>query len=253
MNDFERLNSIAHGKYEMYKTDPKRFLIRSILAGLYLGVATILSYTLAIMFSGPIGKLFFSFAFGIGLVLIVLLGSELFTGNCFTTMFPVYHKELKFTDVLPMWLLCYVGNFIGISLVSFLYVKSGTMSDGLHDYIVQVVSSKLDFEILQLFIKGILCNFIVCVAAYAGMKLKDDTAKILVMIVVVAAFVLPGFEHSIANMGTFTLGFTSAGSELAFRHLFGHMAIATLGNVIGGALMLAYPVYLVTKPKEVLN
>lgn len=253
MTDFESFNAIAHTKFNMFKNDPKRFFTRSILAGLYLGVATILSYTLAIMFDGPIGKLFFSFAFGIGLVLIVLLGSELFTGNCFTTMFPVYHKELRFLDVLPMWLLCYVGNFIGISLVSFLYVKSGTMSDGLHDYIIHVVSAKLDFNVLQLFIKGILCNFIVCVAAYAGMKIKDDTAKILVMIVVVAAFVLPGFEHSIANMGTFTLGFASAGHELAFSHLFGHMGIATLGNIIGGSIMLAYPVYYITKPREVLN
>ena len=104
--DYELLEKAAMTKYEMSKKDPFRFFIRSIVAGLYLGLATILSYTLAVLLVEHhviAAKIAFAGAFGIGLVIIVLLGSELFTGNCFTTMFPVYHKRLKFLDILPMW------------------------------------------------------------------------------------------------------------------------------------------------------
>ena len=104
--DYELLEKAAMTKYEMSKKDPFRFFIRSIVAGLYLGLATILSYTLAVLLVEHhviAAKIAFAGAFGIGLVIIVLLGSELFTGNCFTTMFPVYHKRVKifryFTNV----------------------------------------------------------------------------------------------------------------------------------------------------------
>lgn len=100
--DFELLEKAGMTKYEMAKNDPFCFFMRSIVAGLYLGLATILSYTLAVLLIGHhviASKIAFAGAFGIGLVIIVLLGSELFTGNCFTTMFPVYHKKLRFFDI----------------------------------------------------------------------------------------------------------------------------------------------------------
>ena len=176
-------------------------------------------------------------SFGIGLVIIVILVSELFTGNCFTTMIPVYGKKLKFTQIIPMWIICYIGNFIGIALICFLFVKSGSNHD-------------LTFDVLELFIKGVLCNFIVCVGAYVGMKMQDDTAKTIIMMIVVMAFVLPGFEHSIANMGYFTLGITGLGTSFDWSLLPLHMLIATLGNIVGGGILLGFPLYMMIKPKK---
>ena len=199
------------------------FFIRSIVAGLYLGLATILSYTLAVLLVEHhviAAKIAFAGAFGIGLVIIVLLGSELFTGNCFTTMFPVYHKRLKFLDILPMWGICYVGNFVGIALICFL------------------------------FIKGILCNFIVCAAAFVGMKLKEEMAKTFIMMIIVMTFVLPGFEHSIANMGTFSMTFTALGTSISWSGVGLHMLLSTLGNIIGGSILLGLPIYLMIRPKK---
>ena len=162
--DFELLEKAGMTKYEMAKNDPFCFFMRSIVAGLYLGLATILSYTLAVLLIGHhviASKIAFAGAFGIGLVIIVLLGSELFTGNCFTTMFPVYHKKLRFFDILPMWGICYIGNFVGIALICFLFIKSGVNHEAMNQYLASVVSNKLNFDYLELFIKGILCNFIV--------------------------------------------------------------------------------------------
>lgn len=253
MIDFHLLNEIALSKYKMCKNDPFRFFVRSIVAGLYLGLASILSYTLAVVLTpaSPVAaKIAFAGSFGIGLVIIVILGSELFTGNCFTTMFPVYHKDLKFVDIIPMWIICYIGNFIGIAFTCFLFVKSGANFDGLSQYLTNVVATKLDFNWLQLIIKGILCNFIVCAGAYTGMKVVDETAKTLIMIIVVMAFVLPGFEHSIANMGTFSMAFTALGTSISWSGVGLHMICSTFGNIIGGSVMLGLPIYLMSRPEK---
>ena len=127
---FEMLSDLGIKKYEMCRDEPGRFLARSVVAGLYLGLATILSTTLGtLLFQNNLiaSKIAVAGSFGIGLVIIVILGSELFTGNCFTTMIPVYGKKLKFRQIIPMWVVCYIGNFIGISLICILFVKSGKL------------------------------------------------------------------------------------------------------------------------------
>ena len=250
---FEMLSDLGIKKYEMCRDEPGRFLARSVVAGLYLGLATILSTTLGtLLFKDNLiaSKIAVAGSFGIGLVIIVILGSELFTGNCFTTMIPVYGKKLKFRQIIPMWVVCYIGNFIGISLICILFVKSGSNHDLFITYIESVVSGKLTFDVIELFIKGVLCNFIVCVGAYVGMKMQDDTAKTIIMMIVVMAFVLPGFEHSIANMGYFTLGVTELGTSFDWSSLPLHMLISTLGNIAGGGILLGLPLYLMIKPKK---
>lgn len=251
--DFELLEKAGMTKYEMAKNDPFRFFMRSVVAGLYLGLATILSYTLAVLLIDHhviASKIAFAGAFGIGLVIIVLLGSELFTGNCFTTMFPVYHKKLRFVDLIPMWVICYVGNFVGIALICFLFIKSGVNHEAMNHYLASVVSNKLNYDCLELFIKGVLCNFIVCAAAFVGMKLKEETAKTFIMMIIVMTFVLPGFEHSIANMGTFSMTFTALGTSISWSGVWLHMLLSTLGNIVGGSVLLGLPIYLMIRPKK---
>lgn len=250
--DHDLLVNLGLTKYKVFTEEPKKFFVRSIVAGLYLGVATILSYTLGAMLfveHPAIAKIALAGTFGIGLAAISLLGAELFTGNCFTTIMPVYDKQIRFVKILPMWLVCYLGNFVGIFTVCFLFVKSGVNSTILTNYISDVMHHKMEFEALQLFIKGILCNFTVCVAAYAGIKLKNEVAKIIMYLVIVMAFVLPGFDHSIANMGSLTIGFTELGNTLPSGWVPLHMLLTTAGNIIGGACLLAWPIYAMNKPK----
>ncbi len=110
--DIEVLCQLGHTKRNMAKKDPLRFFVRSFMAGAYLGVAAILSYTLGAMLqqNSVASKIAVAATFGIGLVAIVYLGAELFTGNCFVTIMPVLNKELKFREIIPMWIICYVGN-----------------------------------------------------------------------------------------------------------------------------------------------
>ena len=252
-SDIEVLCKLGKVKYNIMKTDPLRFFVRSFMAGAYLGAAAILSYTLGAMLQdhGVIGKIAVAATFGIGLVAIVYLGAELFTGNCFVTIMPVLKGELKLRDILPMWVVCYLGNFVGIALICFLFVKSGAQSTLLKPYLQTLMEAKLNFSAFELLIKGILCNFIVCIAAYSGIKIKDETARLIVIMVFVMAFVLPGFEHCVANMGIFTMGVTQLGSSVDWSMLPLHMLISTIGNIIGGSVLLAVPIYGVFRaPKE---
>lgn len=244
-SDIEVLSKLGKVKYNIMKTDPLRFFVRSFMAGAYLGAAAILSYTLGAMLSdhGVIAKIAVAATFGIGLVAIVYLGAELFTGNCFVTIMPVLKGELKIRDIIPMWVMCYLGNMVGISLICFLFIKSGAQKSVMIPYLETVMTSKLEFNIFELFIKGILCNFIVCIAAYSGIKIKDETARLIVIMVFVMAFVLPGFEHCIANAGIFTMGLTQLGNAIDWSMLPLHMLISTLGNIVGGSILLAVPIY----------
>lgn len=251
-SDIEVLCKLGKVKYNIMKNDPLRFFVRSFMAGAYLGAAAILSYTLGAMLSnhGVVAKIAVAATFGIGLVAIVYLGAELFTGNCFVTIMPVLKGELKIKDIVPMWLMCYLGNMVGISLICFLFIKSGAQKSVMIPYLQTVMTSKLQFNVFELFIKGILCNFIVCIAAYSGIKIKDETARLIVIMVFVMAFVLPGFEHCVANAGIFTMGLTQLGNTINWSMLPLHMLISTLGNIVGGSVLLAVPIYIMFRESQ---
>lgn len=250
--DYELLTSTGMKKYELCKTDSKRFFVKAVVAGFYLGVAIILSYTLGSMLyeaSHVAAKIAYAGTFGLALVLIYLLGGELFTGNIFITALLVYDKKLKIKQVIPMWVSCFIGNFVGIALISFLFIKSGVHFDNLHHFVGSIISDKLSVDNGQVLLRAILCNFVVCVGGYAGYKVKDETAKTIVIFFVVMTFVIAGFEHSIANMGIFTMGAT-LGTPIDWIALAVHMVISTIGNIIGGGILLALPIYYMIKPDK---
>lgn len=250
MSDLELIVNAGMGKINMAKNDPKRFFIRSLMAGLYLGGAMIISYTLCVMintFNPVMGKIALAFSFGIGLAAIVFLGAELFTGNCFSTAICVYDKRVKFTDILPAWFLCFFGNVFAIAFVGFLFIKSGSNFALLKEYLEPVIQAKFVFDPIELFIKGILCNFLVCIAAYSGMKLKSESGKFMMIIAFVGAFVLPGFDHCIANAGLFGMGLTLFGTGIDIPMMLLHLLISCLGNIVGGSVMLGLFVYGIVK------
>lgn len=252
IGDIETLCKLANIKLNLMKTDPKRFFVRAFMAGAYLGLAAILSYTLGALLSdhNVVGKIAVAGSFGIGLVAIVYLGAELFTGNCFVTIMPVLRRDIKLREIIPMWVVCYIGNMIGIALICFLFIKSGAQETIMQPYLKGVMESKLNFDVIDLLIKGILCNFIVCVAAYSGVKIKDETARLIVIMILVMTFVLPGFEHCIANGGIFAMGITQLGSVIDWTMLPLHMLISTLGNIIGGSVLLAVPIYIMFRTPQ---
>lgn len=246
--DLELLEEAGLKKVKLSKDEPFKYFLRAVMAGLYLGVASILSYSLGSVMAvidPMLGKIAFSVLFGLAFILVVFLNAELFTGNCLTTILPVYNKKLRFVDILPNWLLCYTGNFVGAIIIGSLFILSGSLSHQVPDFLSSVLVYKLDFDVLQLIIRSILCNFIVCIASYISYKVKDEAAKVIIFFVVIIAFVLPGFDHSIANMVTFAMGLTAFGNALDITQIVLNLVFSTFGNIIGGSIFLALPVYLI--------
>ena len=248
-NDIENITKAGITKIEMAKSQPFKFFMRSCMAGAYLAMAAILSYSLGALFqeNAALSKTLVAGSFGIGLAMIVFLGGELFTGNCFTTIMPIYTKKKKLIDLVPSWLICYFGNCLGSAIICAIFIYSGSLKGAMTMYLTSVIQSKLHFDALELILKGILCNFIVCVGAYTGMKVQDSMTKLIFLVIIVMAFVLPGFEHCIANAGTFTMGVTLLGSSVSWAPLPLHMLLSTVGNIIGGSVLFGLPIYLTFK------
>ena len=199
--DVETMAGAAQGKADICEHYPVKFFIRAIMAGFFIVVATILSnVSAAVLYSTypQFGKLLGAFLFSIAIVLIVFIGGELFTGNNMTMAMGAYAGSCSWKQVLKVWLVSYIGNFVGAFFLSFLFVKSGASHQILVDYYNSFLAAKLSAPPMQLFLRGVLCNFCVCLAVLTGTRMKSESGKLIVMFCVIMAFVVSGFEHCVA-------------------------------------------------------
>lgn len=244
----EAFADAAKSKYDMAKNSPFRYFTAAIIAGFFIVVATILSNVTAAIFyktSPEVAKFLGAFLFSIAIVLIVFIGGELFTGNNMTMAMGFYNKKVTLGNVCRVWLMSYIGNFVGAFILGGLFIVSGCCHDLLKDYYSSVISAKLELDPLTLFVRGILCNYLVCLAVFVGKKMATESGKLIVMFCVITAFVISGFEHCVANMGMFTVaGFLLGG--LPFEQVAVSFIFVTLGNIVGGAILFALPLKLAT-------
>lgn len=249
--ELDSFSNAALKKYDSAKNFPFRYMTSAVIAGFFIVVATVLSNVTAAVFyksSPETAKFLGSFLFSIAIVMIVFVGGELFTGNNMTMAFGLYNKKVKLSNACRVWLMSYIGNFIGAFILGGLVVLSGCASGILTDYYKAIIPSKLELDPLTLFIRGILCNYLVCLAVFVGTKMETEIGKIVVMFCVITTFVISGFEHCIANMGTFTIaGFLLGG--LPFEQTLISFIFVTLGNMVGGIILFALPIQIATKRK----
>ncbi|MCH5165133.1 MAG: formate/nitrite transporter family protein [Clostridiales bacterium] len=231
-----------------YKT-----LILAVMAGVFIALAGALATIAGSGFTGMQASLIKGAVFPLGLILVVICGSELFTGNCLLVA-PTLNKDIKATAMLKNWGIVYIGNFIGAIIIAVLVVYGQAYSDSVVISAVDLVAKKsVNFGYALL--KGILCNMLVCLAVWAAMASKNVTGKILAVYLPVFAFVVCGFEHSIANMYYIMAAFmTSASGGLNFGYaILNGLLAPTIGNIIGGGLIaVAYfaTYFKQNKPKD---
>ena len=234
------LNYIAVAKG---KTEQKwyKLLILAVLAGAFIAFGGAVATIAGSGFSGIQSNLIKGAVFPLGLMLVVICGAELFTGNCLLVA-PLLNKEIKPLGMLKNWGIAYLGNFIGAVLIAVLVVYSQSYS-GVATAVVDLTAKKSGMNFGYALLKGILCNMLVCLAVWAAMASKSAGGKILALYLPVFAFVACGFEHSIANMFYITSGFmTAAQSGIAVGYNFGEgllngLLAPTIGNIIGGCLI----------------
>lgn len=230
----------------------------AILAGAFIGFGAIFATTVATGTGGvlPYGvtKLLVGLVFCLGLVLVIVGGAELFTGNNLIVMAWASGK-VSTKALLRNWGIVYLGNFIGsigTALVVFLSKQYTFAGGGLGTTALSIANGKVHLGFVQAIMLGILCNVLVCLAVWLTFSARSTVDKIAAIIFPIAAFVAAGFEHSIANMffipiGLFIKGFdptfaANTGLDLAdltwSAFLVNNLLPVTIGNIIGGSVFV---------------
>lgn len=181
--------------------------------------------------------------FTLGLALVVLAGAELFTGNCLIII-SALDRRISWGKLLRNWVIIWLANGLGSAIVVALTLASGIgeMNGGaVGKFAASVAAGKLALPFATVFFKGILANWMVCLAVWLAASAKDVGGKILGMYLPIMGFVAINLEHSIANMFSIPYGLAEAGN-LSLQTL-GQMTLtnllpATLGNIIGGGLLV---------------
>ncbi|KPK85179.1 MAG: hypothetical protein AMJ81_04035 [Phycisphaerae bacterium SM23_33] len=230
-------------------------LILGILAGGYIGfgaaLATLVGYDAASKFGTGVAQVLAGSVFSVGLILVVIAGAELFTGNNLMIT-GVLGKEYGLARMLNRWAVVYVANFIGALLLAFIMYESGLWkmaSGGVGAKAVAIASAKVNLSFGNAFFRGIGCNWLVCLAVWMALSAKDIAGKVLVIFFPIMAFVALGYEHCVANMYFIPLGLLLKGTSAAAGaaglesltwggFFLANLIPVTLGNVVGGAIFV---------------
>lgn len=243
-----------------------KMLILGAFAGMFIGFAGIASTTSsATIENASIARLVSACVFPAGMAMVLIAGSELFTGNNLI-MIAFLEKKIRLMDMLKNWFFVYIGNFIGASFVAVLVVYGHTpgLYDGkLAEKMVAAAQTRVVQTFPEAFIRGILCNILVCIAVWAAFAAKKVSGKLLMSFWPVMLFVLCGFEHSIADMYFGVAGLLTAQEYgIAAKgltwgsFLFRNLLPVTLGNLVGGAGIVScgyWAMYLKHTPGYVLD
>lgn len=242
-----------------------RLLVLGILAGVYIGFGAQLSTMIGHDLSKFIGVGFARFlqgaVFSLGLMLVVIAGAELFTGNNLIVL-SVLDGKASIGKLLYNWVVVYIANLIGslVLVVLMYWTELWKMNNHLLGaYALNIANSKASLEFLPAFARGILCNWLVCLAVWMALASRDVIGKIFAIFFPIMAFVASGFEHSIANMYFIPMGIflknipaviEAAGSpDLSNLTWYGffvkNLIPVTLGNILGGAGFVATLYWLV--------
>lgn len=234
----------------------------AILAGAFIAFGAVFSTTVATRVNGtlPYGlmRLLSGFVFSIGLILVVVGGAELFTGNNLIVM-AWANRRVKTAQILRNWLIVFLGNFVGaIGIVILIYFSGHFSFAGgkIGETALSIANSKSNLNFIQAVALGILCNILVCLAIWLSFSGRSTTDKILAVVPPITAFVACGFEHCVANMYFITAGlliknmsaesfWTNIGKTagdypaLTFENfIVNNLIPVTIGNIIGGAVLV---------------
>ena len=235
-----------------------RLLIWALLAGAYIAFGAQASQMVSFnLLADPdslgVGRLVSAAVFPVGLMMVVLCGAELFTGNCLMII-GVLDRKIRISGMLRNWVLVYLGNFLGALLVVALMKSTGLWETGsglLGASEIKTAQAKVQLSFGQAFVRGILCNWLVCLAVWMSTGARETVSKIFAIWFCIGLFVISGFEHSIANMYFIPAGIAAAadsglaqlaGCDVSVltvgNFLVKNLLPVTLGNILGGGLFV---------------
>ena len=227
--------------------EPVRFAVSGMFGGAYVGVAVVLMLNVA----GPLSaagtgldKLVSGLVFGVALTLVVFAGAELVTSSMMTLTQGTLMRATRTGPAVGALSFTFIANLLGAALFGVLVAVSGVLHSNppAGAMLEDMLAAKAVESPVELFVRGILCNSLVCLGIWMCARLTTDGPKLVVIFWALLAFVASGFEHVVANMTTYTLGLMT-GDPHATWALFGNNLLwVGLGNLVGGAVVvgLAY-------------
>ena len=246
----EKAADAGANKVRLLQDSPARYLLRSLGAGMGLSLVVFVYWVLMHNLRGlPFGKEIAAAYFGVGLTIIVFTNMELFTSNNMYLTISSAEGRTTWKETLWLWIACYFGNLAGAILVAALLLGAGSLGQLPADHALFTGAAyKAHQTGSVIFMKGILANWIVCLAVRTALRCNEEVAKILILILIVFIFVYLGFEHSIANMGTFSLAIMAGGS-LPLSDALHNLLYSTAGNLVGGIALVGLP-FTYLNPRE---
>jgi len=233
-------------------------IVRSMLAGMYVGAAIVLIFTIggSLAQSSPsVVKLVMGVCFGGALTMVIFAGSELFTGSNLILTLGVLTRKAKLADLGTNWLWTWIGNLAGSALLAGVVIRAGIFDgdkmEGVRTFVLNLVQTKMTLAPEQLFWRAVLANWLVCLGVWMAGRAKEDAARILLIWWCMFTFITCGYEHSVANMCGLLLGlFLPHGSfpGITWEGYAYNLGLATFGNIVGGAVFVA-GMYWLASPK----
>lgn len=252
----EEINKVslsAIKKSELLKKSKMRYLTATALAGVYVGFGILLIFTIGGTLSAvhsPATKIIMGASFGIALSLVIMAGSELFTGNNMIMTIGYLEKKVSLLDSMNIWIYSFIGNFAGSIVLAGLFVGAGLSKGSIAAFILKTSQVKMATPSMELFFRGILCNMLVCLAVWCAVKLKEETSKLIMIFWCLFAFITTGFEHSVANMTLLTTALMIPhGAGISLGGLTHNLLWVTLGNFVGGAVFIGAAYWFISKEK----
>lgn len=240
---------IGAGRRVLHQSFGRTFIL-SLLAGFYISFGAQLSTVVsqdAAQFAGVgLSRLLAGSVFSIGLMLVVICGAELFTGNSLLAA-AALHGEISWAKLAENWGLVLVGNFLGALFFAWLMFESRLWEQGtVAQQAVSIAAAKCKLSFGVAFVRAVLCNWLVCLAVFMATAARDVPGKLLACYVPIMTFVTSGFEHSIANMYFIPTGLMIAQetgrTDPALNwnaFLLDNLLPVTLGNIVGGVVFVA--------------
>lgn len=245
----EVINATRQQAIKKYQTPTPRLILLGVLAGAYIAIGGLLA-TMASAGSMGLGesnpfipKLLGGMLFPLGLMLVVLVGAELFTGNTATLVPASLRGDIPRSYLIKNWLIVYASNFVGALLLSyFIAYRTGILEAEVYtSYISSVAEAKVSMSWEQVFYRGVGANWLVCLAVWQGLASSSMAGRLIGLWWPVMAFVAIGFEHSIANMHIIPTAIFYGADISWCSFVCDNLIPATLGNIVGGALFVGIP------------
>jgi len=218
--------------------------VRSMLAGMYVGAAIALIFTVGGLLSQSmpgVQRIWMGVCFGGALTIVIFAGSELFTGSNLVLTLGVLGRKATIGDLGRNWFWTFVGNFVGSVLLAAMVVYSGVLdAEPINGFVLKLVETKMNLPPEQLLLRAILANWLVCLGVWMAARMKSESAKLVMIWWCMFTFITSGYEHSIANMTGLMFGLLLPhGEGITWAGYAYNLALATVGNVIGGAAFVA--------------